>query len=132
MRPFIVHNSHMMHTMVHTWRGQGCSIFVEINVNRQSNPRHSVVHSTLKHLNSYSKLFQNMISKSVHHFGISAGVIRVNALFNEILQRLGSKQTRSRWKWNDDIYLFSHCLYLLRPQSKIMLLAFHGAALWFF
>ena len=80
MRPFIVHNSHMMHTMVHTWRGQGCSIFVEINVNRQSNPRHSVVHSTLKHLNSYSKLFINMISKSVHHLGISAGVITVELM----------------------------------------------------
>ena len=31
--------SYMMHTMVHTWRGRVCSIFIEINVKRQSNPR---------------------------------------------------------------------------------------------
>ena len=29
----------MMHTMEHTWRGRGCSIFKEIYVKRQSNPR---------------------------------------------------------------------------------------------
>ena len=30
--------AYMIQTLVHTWRGWGCSIFIETNVKRQSNP----------------------------------------------------------------------------------------------
>ena len=64
---------------MHTWRGRGCSIFIEINVKRQSSPRPLQVCSILQctaHIQP-SKFISNIILKSVHHFGTTAGVIRV-------------------------------------------------------
>ena len=36
--PWLKCASYMMHKMVHTWRGNGCSIFIDIDVKRQPNP----------------------------------------------------------------------------------------------
>ena len=58
----------------------GCYIFIGINVKRQSNPPGTAQSMLLSkvhaHFQSPAKLFQNMILKSVHHFGTTAGVIR--------------------------------------------------------
>ena len=63
--------------MVHTWRGRGCSIFIEINVKSQTHlPSKCAAFNNAQHKFSPAKLFQNMIFKSVHHFGTTAGVIR--------------------------------------------------------
>ena len=71
--------ANMIQTLVHTCRGPGCSIIIEINVKKQSNP------SPLKVFNIQyclaqlqAQLFQNIISKSVCLLGTTAGVIRVN------------------------------------------------------
>ena len=75
--------ANMIQIFVHTCRGLGCSIFVEINVKRQSNPsplkvfniQHCLTHTYS--LFSQAQLFQNIISKSVCLLGTTAGLIRV-------------------------------------------------------
>ena len=57
-------------------RGLGCSIFIEINVKRQSNPSPPSKCSTFytaQHIFSQAQLFQNIISKSVCLLGTTAG-----------------------------------------------------------
>ena len=56
--PCVHHIWYNMQTMVHTWRGLGCA---------ESNGA--------QHIFSPANLYQNLISKSVHHFGTTAGVI---------------------------------------------------------
>ena len=36
--PWLLFVSYMMHTLVHTWKRPGCSIFKEINVKRHHSP----------------------------------------------------------------------------------------------
>ena len=85
----------MIHTMVHTWRGRGCSIFIEINVKRQSNPRPPLQCATFygaQHIVSPAKLFQNMISKSVYHtvhICTTAGVFRAKKICLHIFSCIG-------------------------------------------
>ena len=65
--------SYLIQTMVHTWRGRGCFTFIEINVKRQSNPPPLKVCSIQRctaHIQP-----SKIISKSVHRFGTTAGVI---------------------------------------------------------
>ena len=67
----------MIQTLVHTWRGRGCSILIEINFKtvKPIAPQ-SVQHA--RHIFSQAQLFQNIISESVCLLGTTAGVIRVN------------------------------------------------------
>ena len=73
----------MIQTMVHTLWGQGCFIFIEINVNeRQSNPptikvcsiQRCTLHSTYSALQNHFKVW---FQKCLHHFGTTARIIRV-------------------------------------------------------
>ena len=52
--------------------------FIEINVKIHSKPRPSkcAAFYGAQHIISPAQLFQNMISKSVHHFATTAGLIR--------------------------------------------------------
>ena len=60
--------AYMIQTLVQTWRGWGCSIFIETNVARQSNPlpfkvlsiQQCTLHSTYRAKHNY---FKNMIPK---------------------------------------------------------------------
>ena len=61
--------ANMIQTLVHTCRGLGCSIFIETNVKRQSNPLPfavcSIQQCTEHTVFSQAQLFQKMIPKSV-------------------------------------------------------------------
>ena len=73
--------SYMIQTMVHTRRGRGCSIFIEINVKRQSNPPSLTVCNILRwtaHTSIQpSKIILKYDFESVYHICTTGGVIRV-------------------------------------------------------
>ena len=72
---------YMIQTLVHTCRGLGCYIFIEINVKRKSNPLplkvFNIQHCSAHTVFSQAQLFQNIISKSVYLSGKTARLIRV-------------------------------------------------------
>ena len=72
--------ANMIQILVHTYRGLGCSIFVEINVKRQSNPLPLKVFN-IQHCSAHiqpSTIISKYHFKSVCLLGTTAGVIRVN------------------------------------------------------
>ena len=70
--------ANMIQTLVHTWRGWGCSIFIETNVKRQSNPLPLKVCSIQQFTAQIqpSTIILKYDSKKCLHFGTTAGVIR--------------------------------------------------------
>ena len=65
--PCLYHS--MIHTMMHTWRGRGCYIFIELMLklkhSQTPGPSKRATFYGAQHIFSPAKLFQNMISKSV-------------------------------------------------------------------
>ena len=72
--------ANMIQTLVHTCRGLGCSIFIETNVKRQSNPlpfKVCSIQQCTEHIQPSTIISKNDSKKCVH-FGTTARVIRVN------------------------------------------------------
>ena len=72
----------MIQTLVHTWRGWGCSIFIETNVKRQSNPlpfKACSIQQCTEHIQP-STIISKYDSKKCVHFGTTARKIRVLTL----------------------------------------------------
>ena len=113
-----VHHIWCMHKMVHTWLFGGD--FIEINVWRRSNPGPSncAAFYGAQHIFSSAKLFQNMISKSVHHFGTTAGVILATILLSYrlmfLLWETGESNHFCVWQLTQisHFYLYYFFLYL--------------------
>ena len=59
--------AYMIQTLVHTWRGWGCSIFIETNVKDSQThcPSKRAAFNSAQNIFSQAQLFQNIISKSV-------------------------------------------------------------------
>ena len=71
--------ANMIQTLVHTCRGLGCSIFIETNVKRQSNPlpfKVCSIQQCTEHIQPSTIISKNYSKKCVH-FGTTARVIRV-------------------------------------------------------
>ena len=80
--------AYMIQTFVHTWTGWECSIFIETNVKRQSNPLPfkacSIQQCTTLHICIQpSTIVSKYDSEKCVNFGTTARVIRVNRLFQE-------------------------------------------------
>ena len=72
--------ANMIQTLVHSCRGLGCSIFIETNVKRQSNPlpfKVCSIQQCTEHIQPSTIISKNDSKKCVH-FGTTARVIRVN------------------------------------------------------
>ena len=108
--------ANMIQILVHTCRGLGCSIFVEINVKRQSNPsplEYSAL-NTARHIFSHAQLFQNIISKSVCLLGTIARVIRVL-----MCQRTGISRLKVRKKTGDHVFFPKMTRFICAPKKHI-------------
>ena len=71
--------AYMIQTLVQTWRGWGCSIFIETNVARQSNPlpfKACGIQQCTEHIQP-STIISKYDSKKGVHFDTTARVIRI-------------------------------------------------------
>ena len=68
---------HMVHTIVHTWRGRGFSIFIIINVKRLPTSPKPLPRCTVQC--AVCTRYYSRASKRVHRFGTTAEVIRADS-----------------------------------------------------
>ena len=66
-----------------------------------------------QHIFSPAKLFQNMISKNVHHFGRTAGVIRVKKV-----------PKSSKYSLQSHMFFYSFVVNLLNPKKMVIVSEF--------
>ena len=98
----------MIQTLVHTWRGWGCSTFKETSIKRQSNPlpfKACSLQQCTEHIQPRT-IVSKYDSKQCVHFGTTARVIRV----------LKGQYHNCAWVLNEKFYIDFYPLFKMTTR----------------